>query len=81
MLSIVAMQLYLTHIQPCWHRTRARSTQITSQITFNIRGIDGDPPVSGDLKSGIPADVLTPVHPITREREMSEKHRLNRSAW
>ena len=25
-------------------------------------------PVSGDLKSGIPADVLTPVHPITRER-------------
>jgi len=29
-------------------------------------------PVFGDLKSGIPAEVLTPGHPITRERGTSK---------
>ena len=38
-------------------------------------------PVSGDLKSGIPADVLTPSRPVRRrEWESSRKYRLTHPA-
>ena len=41
-----------------------RGTQTASQITFDTAGMYEHLPVSGDLKSGIPADVLTPGQSI-----------------
>ena len=54
----------IAHASTAWRvRLRSPSKEICEYL-----------PVSGDLKSGIPADVLTPVHQITRKHGMKKKN-------
>jgi hypothetical protein len=57
------------------HASTARRQRV--RLRLKSKGTSEYLPVSGDLKSGIPAEVLTPVHPITRERDIVKKTPVN----
>lgn len=62
--------LHTTLLCPIQHTANMRQVRLHSTSKETREHL----PVSGDLKSGIPADVLTPVQPITRYRGASKKN-------
>lgn len=52
---------------PVEHTARSRRVRTCAKLKRMCEHV----PVSGDLKSGIPADVLTPVYLITRDEKQT----------